>query len=279
MIGENDLAFYKKKANWVRNRCFDMCIAGGGHLVSSFSCIDILVALYYGHQFKKLNADSRKLPDRDRFVLSKGHAASALYPILADLGYFKIEELGKYGTAESVLGSHPDTQINGIEATTGSLGHGLAIAAGMALSGKYDSLQFFSIALLGDGECSEGSVWETALFAKKRALNNLVAIIDYNKLCVTDFIEDCIGLDSLQEKWESFGWDVITIDGHNFEDIFNAFNYVHDHQIHKPIAIIAHTIKGKGISFMENNPSWHARMPSGEQIEKARKELLWSENG
>lgn len=169
-----------------------------------------------------------------------------------------------------MLGSHPDKSVPGVEATTGSLGHGLGIAAGMALAAHQDKKSYKIVALLGDGECSEGSVWESALFASHHQLHNLIGIIDYNNLCVTDFIEDCIGLSPLAEKWRSFGWDTVEINGHSFLELIHAFQKTYD----KPLMIIAHTTKGKGVSFMENTPSWHTKIPAGEQIALAKKELL-----
>lgn len=268
----------KKKANWVRNRVLEMCVSGGGHLVSSFSCVDILVALYYG-DILRINPKEPKWEERDRFILSKGHAAPALYAILADLGFFSPEKLNSYCKFGGMLGSHPDKSIPGIEATTGSLGHGLGLSAGMALAGKMDKLDYMTVVLLGDGECSEGEVWESALFASKHKLNNLVGIVDRNQICITDFTENCIGLNPFIDKWEAFGWMTLEIDGHSFDEILSAFkNFCKKDTNNRPLMIIANTVKGKGVSFMENNPSWHTKIPSGELLEKARKELRWRED-
>ncbi len=262
----------KNKAKWVRTQSMEMCVAGGGHLVSAFSCTDLLVALYYG-EILCLNPKNSEWEDRDRFILSKGHATSALYAILADLGYFSIKDLQDYCKFGSKLGSHPDKVLPGIEATSGSLGHGLGIAAGMALAAKLDQKDYRSVVLMGDGECSEGEVWESALFAARHQLNNLVGIIDRNQICVTDFTKDCICLDPLAEKWLSFGWDVAEIDGHSYVEILKAFSDFRNRNSKKPLMIIAHTVKGKGVSFMENKPMWHTKVPAGEQIALARKEL------
>lgn len=267
----------KKKANWVRNRTLEMCLAGGGHLASSFSCAEILVSLYCGDMLR-FNPKNPKWDERDRFVLSKGHAAPALYALLADAGFFPHEELNSYCKSKSLLGSHPDRIIPGVEASTGSLGHGLAIAAGMAQAAKMDDKDYMTVVLLGDGECSEGAVWESALFAHQHRLNNLIGIVDRNLLCTTDFTEGCIGLDSLADKWKAFGWRTLEINGHSFEEILGAFRDCRNNDNQQPLMIIAHTVKGKGVSFMENDPIWHTKIPSGEQIELARKELLWRED-
>lgn len=270
-IYEQDLEL-KNRATFIRRQTLDLCVRGGGHLASAFSCIELLVALYYGKILHYDPAD-QLLKDRDRFVLSKGHAVSALYIILSDLGFFSKKELDNYNSGVCLLGSHPDKHIPGIDVTTGSLGHGLGIASGIALAAKLDNSNFKTVVLLGDGECSEGEIWESALFAAKHKLNNLVAIIDRNRLCVADFTEDCICLDPLSDKWKAFGWDVLEIDGHSFPDIIKAFDHHLSRKDQRPLMIIANTVKGKGVSFMENMPIWHTRIPAGDQLQLARKEL------
>jgi transketolase len=270
--------YLKKKANWVRNQVLEMCIRGGGHLASSFSCTDMLVALYYG-DILRFDAKNPKWDNRDRFILSKGHAAPALYIILSDLGFYPLQELDNYCKCDTKFGSHPDAVIPGIEATTGSLGHGLGIAAGMAKAAKLDGKEHAIVTLLGDGECSEGAIWEAALFANRHRLNNLIGIIDRNELCVTDFTENCIELNPFAEKWNAFGWETREINGHSFEEIAAAVRDLRNRDSDRPLMIIANTVKGKGVSFMENDPAWHTRIPSGNQIELARKELLWREDG
>lgn len=260
----------KKKAKLARNLSLKQCLSAGGHLVSAFSCAELLVALYYG-DILKINPKEPKWNNRDRFILSKGHSASILYAVLADLEFFPLEELDKYCKPEGILGSHPDKNIPGVEATSGSLGHGLGIGSGMALAAKMDNMAYKVVVLMGDGECSEGSVWEAALFANKHKLENLIAIIDRNRLCVTDFTEDCICLDPLAEKWHAFGWNVREINGHSFEEISTVFKDFKPNG--KPLMIIANTVKGKGVSFMENDPSWHTRVPTGDLIERAKNEL------
>lgn len=264
----------KKKANWVRNQVLEMISGAKGHIGGAFSCTDILVALYYA-DILRFNPSNKDWDGRDRFILSKGHSGTALYTILADLGYFPVSELRNYQKEGSVLGGHPDRKIPGIEADTGSLGHGLGIAAGLALSAKMDKKDFMNIVLLGDGECYEGSVWEAAMFSSHHKLNNLVGIVDRNGLCVTDFIKDCLDIDPLHEKWKAFGWDVNVINGHSFEELISVFKGFRSRRSDKPLMIIAKTIKGKGVSFMEGNLDWHHSIPKGEQLEIARKELKW----
>lgn len=269
---QDKISSLQKKAQWVRKNIFEMIVtAGKGHIGGAFSCTDILVALYYGG-ILRFDPSNNKWDKRDRFILSKGHSCEALYVILADLGFFPFDELENYQKGGG-LGGHPDRGISGIEADTGSLGHGLGIGAGLALSAKMDNKDFLTITLLGDGECCEGSVWEAAMFAAKHNLNNLVGIVDNNGLCSTDFLEECTAIAPLDEKWKAFGWDTIVINGHLFKDLIFVFAKIHTRKSSKPLMIIAKTIKGKGVSFMENNPAWHHGVPKGDIIEKARREF------
>lgn len=268
-----DIGLMKEKANWIRKQALEMVVkAQRGHLGGAFSCIEILVALYYGN-ILKVSPEEIEQSDRDRFILSKGHACLALYPILADLGFFNLKELENYGRDGSILGGHPDHYIPGIEISSGSLGHGLGIGCGLALSAKLDQEPFITVALLGDGECCEGSVWEAATFASRQELNNLVAIIDNNKIGSTDFIRNYTGPMLLSGKWKSFGWEVREIDGHDFNQIFEVLKDIRHRKTSKPLAIIADTVKGKGVSFMEDDLHWHHAIPSGQLLERARKEL------
>lgn len=268
----------EKKANWVRNQTLEMCAgAGSGHVTSAFSCTEILVALYYGG-ILRFDPANPYWEERDRFILSKGHAGVALYPILADLRFFPISELHNFAQVDSFLAVHAESNAPGIEAVTGSLGHGLGLAAGLALAAKMDRKLYMTVTLLGDGECYEGSIWEAAMFAGHYELNNLVAITDRNWLCVTDFTENCLRLNPLDDKWKSFGWDVVTIDGHSFEEIFTALKNFRSRRSSKPLMIIANTVKGKGVSFMEDKPLWHYVVPAGDQLEMARKELNWDDS-
>ena len=267
------VADMKKKAHQIREQTLKICAIGGsGHLASSLSCVEIYVALYYGGilRFDQTDLD---WDERDRFIISKGHGAISLYPILADLDFFPMGELSKYCQKDGILGAHPDNNIPGIEAVTGSLGHGLGIGIGFALSAKMDIKDYVTIVLLGDGECYEGAVWEGAMLAGHHQLNNLICIIDRNRLSVTDFTERNLKLESLKDKWCAFGWDVVNVDGHSFNEILKAFKDFRSRKSNKPLMIIANTIKGKGISFMENNPLSHTIIPTGKQFEEAMEEL------
>lgn len=265
--------YLKKKANYIRNQILDMCVrAGTGHVTSSFSCTELLVALYYGG-ILRYDISNPKWNERDRFILSKGQSSVILYPILADLGFFPKKELDRFNQEDGIFGVHLQHDIPGAEITAGSLGHGFGIAAGMALAAKMDKKQYFIFTLLGDGECHEGSVWETAMFASHHQLNNLIAIIDRNWLSATDFTENSLRLNPLDEKYRSFGWDVLNINGHSFEEFFNALNGFRSNKRIRPLMIIADTIKGKGVSFMENQILWHSIAPQGEQALQAKKEI------
>ena len=263
----------KGKARWVRRQVLEMIVsARKGHLGGSLSCADILVALYHGG-ILRFDAKRPGWTDRDRLIFSKGHSAEALYAVLADLAFFSIEGLETYGKPGTMLGGHVDNLIPGIEVSTGSLGHGLGIGAGIALFAKIDRKDFLTFVLLGDGECYEGSVWEAAMFASHHHLSNLIAIVDRNKQITLDYTEDCNQLEPFAGKWKSFGWDVITIDGHSFDELLGTFKSVRGRKSNQPLVVIANTVKGKGISFMEGNLYWHHNVPTGEQVEIARKDL------
>ncbi|MDP8233438.1 MAG: transketolase [Candidatus Saelkia tenebricola] len=263
----------EQKSRWVRRQVLEMISsAGKGHIGGAFSCADILVALYYGG-ILRFDSTNKESPGRDRFILSKGHSAASLYAVLADLGYFALSELENYQKETSILRGHPDRKIPGIEADTGSLGHGLGIGAGIALGAKMDAKDFITCVLLGDGECCEGSVWEAAMFAGHHKLNNLVAIVDRNGICVTDFLKDCLDLEPLDKKWVSCGWDVVVIDGHSHQELLSVCKQFHNKLGKRPLVVIANTVKGKGVSFMEGNLDWHHSVPRGEDLERAKKEL------
>lgn len=263
----------KQKANYIRNLILDMCVrAGTGHVTSSFSAVEILVALYYGG-ILRYHPKNPKWEERDRFILSKGQASPLIYAILADLGFFPKGELDRFCQADGIFGVHLQNDVPGVEITAGSLGHGLGIAAGMALAAKMDNKSYLTFVLLGDGECHEGSIWESAMFISHHKLNNLVAIIDRNWYCVTGHTEKIVRLAPLDKKWESFGWETISIDGHSFEDIFSAFEGCRSRRDDGPLMIIANTVKGKGVSFMENEPLWHGLAPRGEEAKRAKLEL------
>ncbi len=272
-LSKNRIKYLQTRANWIRNKVLAMTVrAGAGHIAPSFSCADILATLYYGG-ILRVRPNAPRWPGRDRFILSKGQAAVALYAVLAGRGFFPPSELMTFTRGGSRLGGHTEDTIPGVEAFTGSLGHGLSIAAGIALAAKMNHRGYLSVALLGDGECHEGSVWEAAMFAGQRHLNNLIAIVDNNGLSATDFLHRYLDLAPLQEKWQSFGWDVQVVNGHSFADLLAVFSCIRYRSSQKPLAIIALTTKGKGVSFMENKPIWHYRIPVGEELKRARQEL------
>lgn len=268
-----EISELKRKANYIRKQVLDMCVrAGTGHVTSSFSCAEILVTLYYGG-ILSYNPSDPKWEERDRFILSKGHASPILYAILADIGFFPIDELDRFCQADGIFGVHLQHDVPGVEITSGSLGHGLGIGSGMALAAKMDNKKYKIFVLLGDGECYEGSIWESAMFAVHHKLDNLIAIIDRNRLCVTGFTEQIVKLDPFVRKWEGFGWETTTMDGHSFEELFSVLQKFVLGKSGKPKVIIANTIKGKGVSFMENQHLWHGVAPKGEQAKLAKEEL------
>jgi len=247
-------------------------LSGGSHIGSILSVADIIAVLY--NDIAHVNPKDPKMPDRDRIILSKGHAGAAIYAALAELGFFDVEILKTHYQNGSILSGHVSHKdVPGVEISTGSLGHGLSIGSGMAYSAKKDNKNHKVYVILGDGENDEGSIWEAALVSNHFKLNNLIAIVDYNKMQSLDFVENTISLHPLDKKWEAFGWNVITIDGHNHESLRNAFKKASESS-EKPSIILANTIKGKGISFMENDILWHYRYPhEGEEYDNSLKEL------
>ena len=236
------------------------------------SCADILTVLYFNQM--NINPNDPKAEERDRFVLSKGHCSPALYSTLARKGYFREEELMKFRKIDSNLQGHPDmNKVPGVDMTSGSLGQGLSVANGMALSSKMNSMGYRVYCLLGDGEIEEGQVWEAAMTSSKYKLDNLCVIVDNNNLQIDGEIQNVKGLNKIEQKFEGFGFKVISIDGNNMEQIIDAFDTA---KMTKgmPTAIIAKTIKGKGVSFMENNAIWHGKAPNEEQYNIAMSELM-----
>ena len=279
MITAVDPQGLKEKAAWIRRQVFEMIVsAGRGHIGGSLSCVDILVALYHGGVLR-FDARNPQWAWRDRFIFSKGHSSEALYAVLADLGFFPVDDLYTYGQSGSRLGGHVDNLIPWIEIGTGSLGHGLGIGAGLALCAKLDKKNYLTYVLLGDGECYEGSIWEAAMFSGHHRLNNLIAIVDRNRQITLDYTEDCNRLEPFDYKWRAFGWDVDTVDGHSFDELLGAFRQVKSRSSSQPAVIITNTIKCKGISFIEGNLQWHHNVPKADQIEIARKELSRSAPG
>ena len=246
--------------------------AKSGHPGGSFSAADIYTYLYY--KVLNVNALNPNDPDRDRFVLSKGHCCPTLYSILALKGFFSIDELSKLRKVGAMLQGHPDMKSTpGIDMSSGSLGQGISAACGMALAGKIDNKSYKVYTLLGDGECEEGQVWEALMFAANKKLDNLCVIIDCNGLQIDGAVEDVGGIEPLDKKLEAFGFAVFKMNGHDFDSIEAAVNAANA-SCGKPTAIIAKTVKGKGVSFMENKVNWHGAAPNAEQYEIGRNELL-----
>jgi len=245
--------------------------ARSGHPGGSLSAADIITALYFHHL--RHDPKNPQWEDRDRFVLSKGHVCPALYAALARCGYFPREALWTLRKVGSILQGHPDMKKTpGVEASTGSLGQGLSIGIGMALAAKLDKKDYRVYVLLGDGELDEGQVWEAAMAAAHYKIDNLTAIVDLNGLQLDGFTKDVMSLDPVADKWRAFGWHVIEINGHNMKEILDALDEAEKIK-QKPTVIIAHTIKGKGVSFMENQVQYHGKPLTEEQLEKALKEL------
>jgi transketolase len=247
--------------------------AGNGHFGSCFSCAEIIAALYFA--LMRVDAANPDWSDRDRFLLSKGHAAPALYSALIRRGFFPEEWIDEYEThVGSRLMTHPSRRYQpGVDASLGALGHGLSIGVGMALAGRMDRRDYNVYVLMGDGEINEGSVWEAAASAAKFGLGNLVGIIDSNRLCVDGRLEDVMPMEPLVDKWRAFGWDVVRIDGHDVQALLTALAPLRDTAPAPPRMVIADTIKGKGVSYMEDVRSWHADVMTPDQYRQALAEL------
>jgi transketolase len=244
--------------------------AKSSHVGSSFSMAELLAVLYG----RTLRIDPKNIawPERDRFVLSKGHGCAGLYAVLAEVGFFPIEELDTFYMNGSRLAGHATTTVPGVEVSTGSLGHGLSVGAGMALAAKRGGEKHRVVVMLSDGECDEGSVWEAVLFAPQHQLDNLVAIVDYNKIQSLGTVKEVMDLDPFADKWRAFRWAVREIDGHDTQQITDALDAI-PFEPGRPSCIIAHTVKGKGVSFMEHKLLWHYRTPQGAELSDALLEL------
>ena len=244
-------------------------MSGTGHFAPAMSCVDILVSLYFGgiidwgHRFSER---------RDRVVLSKGHGCAALYAVLARAGYFPKEELLTFYKKNSRLGGHPNIVLPGIETATGALGHGICFATGTAMAAKMDEAEYRTYVVLGDGESEEGSVWEAAEFASNQKLDNLTAIMDRNRLQASAWVDDIASIEPVEEKWGAFGWHVIVVNGHDYDELHAAFIEAKKTK-EAPTLIIANTVKGKGCSIAENTPDWHSRAPKGEEWNEVCKDL------
>jgi transketolase len=268
----DDIAFLKNKAMLIRKDIIVMIhIAQSGHPGGSLSAVEIITALY----FYVMNIDPQNpgWEKRDRFILSKGHACPTLYAALAERGYFDRKHLSTLRQYHSILQGHPDmNKTPGIDMTTGSLGNGLSLGVGMALSSHLKNHQYNVYVLLGDGEIQEGIVWEAAMSAAKYNLNNLVAIIDYNGMQINGWVNDVMRIEPHADKWKSFGWSVLEIDGHDIREILSAFQTAE--KMPGPVVIVAKTVKGKGVSFMENNLEWHGKAPNDKEAKCAITEIL-----
>ncbi|MEK6718043.1 MAG: transketolase [candidate division NC10 bacterium] len=258
-------------ADRLRRRTLDMIWhAQAGHPGGSFSLAEILACLY----FRVLRIDPARpdWPDRDRFILSKGHAAPIYYVALTERGFFPPETLDTYDELNSILQGHPDMHTPGVDMASGSLGQGLSPGIGMALGARLRGKDFRVVVVLGDGEIQEGQVWEAAMAASAYRLDNLTAIVDWNKIQLSDFIEKALPMDPVPDKWRAFGWQVRECDGHDVAAILHALEELR--QVRgRPTVLLAHTVKGKGVSFMENNPAWHAKAPNEQEYLQAKTEL------
>ena len=272
--GKPDVSDPRVLAWLIRRNGLEMThLSRGSHIGSVLSVAEIIAVLYTS----VLNVDSKdpKKPDRDRLILSKGHAGSAVYSALAETGFFPVEQLKTHYANGSVLSGHVSHKgVPGVEVSTGALGHGLGIGVGMALGARMDRAPWRTFVVLGDGECDEGSVWESALQAAQYGLDRLVAVVDYNHMQSLTTVEKTLKLEPFEQKWRDFGWNAESVDGHDTEALKAAFDRAKGNAgSGKPSVILAHTVKGRGVSFMENNILWHYRTPQGEEYEAALAEL------
>ncbi|MBE5873995.1 MAG: transketolase [Lachnospiraceae bacterium] len=273
MMIKND----EQKIRELRKQIFITGYKGGlAHVASCYSCLELLYVLYL-KGILRYDAKNPDRKDRDRFVLSKGHAGLALYSIMAEAGFLSEEELKTYLQPGTHIGGEPCMRdLKGVEASTGSLGHGLSMAVGMAMAQKADKNGAKTYVILGDGECEEGTVWEAAMSAPVFKLDNLVVILDYNRIQKMDFVDKIIGSDNWKKRWEAFGWSVDEVDGHDIVAIGQALKM--PNETDKPRLLIAHTVKGKGVSIMENNPNWHFKLPGRKELKVFKEELEISDS-
>lgn len=275
---ERDYTRLKETAKTIRQDIIEMLAeSNSGHPGGSLSAVEILTALYFSEM--NVNPENPHFEDRDRFVLSKGHAAPVLYSTLAEKGYFEKKHLKTLRKLGSILQGHPNmNDTPGVDMSTGSLGQGLSAANGMALAGKLDKKDYRVFVLLGDGELEEGQVWEAAMTSAHYKLDNVTAFVDHNRLQIDGPVEKVMNPEPVADKFAAFGWHVISIDGHSFEEIFKAIDEAKTIK-GRPTMIVANTVKGKGVSFMENQAGWHGTAPNKEQRDQAIKELGGAING
>ena len=267
MINDNRVSALKLTAEQIRRRLVEVVYnAKAGHIGGGLSSVNVLTALY----FDVMNVDPKNpaMPDRDRFVMSKGHCVEALYSVLEAKGFLTKEEVDTYGTYNTKLAGHPTKKVAGVEINSGALGHGLSVGVGLAIAAKMDKAPFRTFVLMGDGEQGEGSIYEAAMSASHYKLDNLVAIIDRNGLQISDTTENVMALEPIRDRWEAFGWDVIDANGDDMQSLLETFEAV-DYADGKPTLIISHTTKGHGVKLMENVLKWHHGVPSAEEYEQA----------
>jgi len=265
------IASLRLKAERIRKQVIESIFrAKGGHTGGALSSVDILTALYFG----VLNVDPSNpgKPGRDRFIMSKGHSVESLYGVLAEAGFFDAEVLNTYGQFNSILAGHPTRKVPGVELNSGALGHGLSVGVGMAIAAKMDRSAYRVFVLMGDGEQDEGSIYEAAMSASHYKLDNLIAIIDRNRLQISGNTEEVMTIEPIKQRWESFGWEVTDVNGHHLEELINTFRSLPVKK-RKPHLVIAHTIKGKGVSFIENKAKWHHGEPNQDQYNLAIEEI------
>jgi transketolase len=268
---ESKLASLRNEALKIRRNVWRaLHAAGSGHMGGSLSAADLLAALYFHHM--RLRPDEPDWPERDRFVLSKGHANAALGAVLAQAGIIDDATLDQFYAFDSLFGMHPDIKLDGVEMSTGGLGHGLSVGIGMALGARLQRRAFRVLVMLGDGELQEGSNWEAAMAAAHLGVSNLTAILDYNKVQQSGHVAQMLSLEPVADKWRAFGWEIVETDGHDMEQIVSALDalpYASD----RPSMLVAHTVKGKGVSFAEDTHLWHSNMVSDQVYQKALAEL------
>lgn len=265
--------FLEDRAKFIRTETVRLTkIAGAGHYSSTFSCAELLAALYYAHL--SLNPAEPRWADRDRFILSKGHAAIGLYPVLADLGFFDPKLLDEYTRFGSRFGDHPDMKkVPGIDFSSGSLGHGLSVGVGMALGARVQNRSFRTFVMLGDGELCEGQIWEAAMAAGHFQLGNLVVIVDRNRLCIDGFCDEIMAVEPIEDRFASFGWDARRIDGHDLDAILTTLDGLPPAGRGRPQAIVADTVKGRGVKRMELSLDWHVGNLVGQDYDDVMEEL------
>lgn len=271
-LSARDAQELRQKIKEARLRTLELCVkAGHGHISSAFSCAEICGVLYY--RIMRYRVNEPDWEERDRIIMSKNHASVMLFPIMNDVGIITDEEYQTIMCEGSRRTHHTDISLPGMDFSGGALGIGLGMAAGSALAAQIDKKSYITFCILGDAECCEGSIWESVMFAGHNHLNNLVAIIDHNNMGVSDHTSNMINMEPVEDKWRSFGWETRRINGHDVRALYDALSDVRDRQCEKPLVIVADTIKGKGVRFIEDQLQWHGRVPRGDEVENAFSQL------